>query len=216
MREVGHHEKYLGLPTVIGRSKKVVFGCLKDRVWKKLQGWKEKLLSRPEKEILLKVVSQAIPTYMMSIFSILDGLLDEIASLMAKNWWGSKEKERGIHWKSWECLGLPKNLGGLGFRDLKVFNQALLAKQGWKLLLKTSTLVARVLKARHFPNSRFISSFRGSNPSFSWRSIWGAKSLLREGLIYRVGKGLVSMFGTINGFRVVMFPLYLHPRKRSV
>ncbi|XP_021743457.1 uncharacterized protein LOC110709547 [Chenopodium quinoa] len=87
VREVDRHEKYLGLPTLIGRPKKAVFTCLKKRIWKKLQGWKEKLLSCPGKEILIKAVAQAIPTYMMSIFRILDCLINEIHSILARFWW---------------------------------------------------------------------------------------------------------------------------------
>lgn len=94
VQEVDKQEKYLGLPTIIGRSKKVVFAGIKDRIWKKLQGWKEKLLSRPGKEILLKSVAQAIPTYMMSVFSLPCGLLDEIHSMMARFWWGFNGGER--------------------------------------------------------------------------------------------------------------------------
>ncbi|XP_021721322.1 uncharacterized protein LOC110688870 [Chenopodium quinoa] len=54
VREVERHEKYLGLPTMIGRSKKAIFTCLKERIWKKLNGWKERLLSKRGKEVLIK------------------------------------------------------------------------------------------------------------------------------------------------------------------
>lgn len=60
-KETGN-EKYLGLPVYVGRSKKNTFAYLKERVWKRIQGWKEKLLSRAGKEILIKAVAQAIPT----------------------------------------------------------------------------------------------------------------------------------------------------------
>jgi hypothetical protein len=63
-----HIDKYLGLPIYMGRSKKKMFSYLKDRVWKRIQGWKEKLLSRVGKEILIKAVAQAIPTYAMFCF----------------------------------------------------------------------------------------------------------------------------------------------------
>lgn len=65
VREEHRHGKYLGIPTIIGCSKKAIFASLKERIWKKLQGWKEKLLSRPGKEVLIKAVAQAIPTYML-------------------------------------------------------------------------------------------------------------------------------------------------------
>ena len=156
VKEVDRQEKYLGLPTVIGRSKKVTFACIKECIWKKLQGWKEKLLSRPGKEILIKSVAQAIPTYMMSVFCLPSGLLDEIHSLIARFWWGSNGGERKMHWHSWDSLCLPKSMGGLGFRDLHCFNQALLAKQACRLSQGDSNLLARVLQARYYKNVEFL------------------------------------------------------------
>ena len=43
--EVREYEKHLGLPAVVGRNKKASLNFIKERVWNKLQGWKEKLLS---------------------------------------------------------------------------------------------------------------------------------------------------------------------------
>lgn len=87
-----------------------------------------------------------------------------------------------MHWVSWEKLCLPKSLESLGFRDLKIFNQALLAKQGWRLLNATYSLAYQVLKARYFKNVDFIDANKGHDPSHVWRSIWGVKSLLLDGL----------------------------------
>ncbi|XP_021719169.1 uncharacterized protein LOC110686870 [Chenopodium quinoa] len=92
VKKVARHEKYLGLPTIIGRSKKVVFSCLKERIWKKMQGWKEKLLSQAGREVLIKAVAQAIPTYMMGLFRIPEGLISEIHSMIAR--FGGEQGER--------------------------------------------------------------------------------------------------------------------------
>ena len=43
--KIKQYEKYLGLPSFVGRNKKASLTFIKERVWKKLQGWKEKLLS---------------------------------------------------------------------------------------------------------------------------------------------------------------------------
>ena len=69
-KAVETHTSYLGLPTYIGRNQKAVFSTIQDWVWKKIKGRKEKFLSKAGKEILLKTVMQAIPTYAMQCFKI--------------------------------------------------------------------------------------------------------------------------------------------------
>jgi hypothetical protein len=81
------YEKYLGLPALIGRSKVSSLSGIKGRIWDKMQGWKEKFLSQAGKEVLLKAVVQAIPTYTMSVFQLSKTLCSEINSMMAKFWW---------------------------------------------------------------------------------------------------------------------------------
>ena len=81
------HTKYLGLPSFIRRSKKQVFSILKERIRQKLVGWKGKLLSMGGKEILIKVVAQAIPTYTMGCFLLPHCLCDEIESMIRNFWW---------------------------------------------------------------------------------------------------------------------------------
>ena len=71
------HTKYLGLPSIIGQSKKQIFAEIKEKVGKKLAGWKGKLLSLGGKEILIKVVAQAIPSYTMSYFLFLMSLCED-------------------------------------------------------------------------------------------------------------------------------------------
>jgi hypothetical protein len=121
-------EKYLGLPSVVGRAKRRAFHEIKDRVWRRLPGWKEKLLSQVGREVLIKAVIQAIPTYAMSCFKFLAGLCAELSSMAARFWWGQRGSERKVHWLSKQKLIKPKKEGGIEFRDLQLFNQALLTR----------------------------------------------------------------------------------------
>lgn len=76
--EIRKYEKYLGLPSLVGRNKKASFNYIKEWIWRKIQGWKEKLLSQARREILIKVVVQAFPIYTMSCFKLLEGLCTKI------------------------------------------------------------------------------------------------------------------------------------------
>ena len=79
-------ETYLGLPMIGGREKKRMFGSIKGKIWSKLHSYQRKLFSQAGKEILLKAVIQAMPTYLMSCFKIPEGQCDEIEGLLARFW----------------------------------------------------------------------------------------------------------------------------------
>ncbi|XP_062175976.1 uncharacterized protein LOC133881026 [Alnus glutinosa] len=182
-------EKYLGLPILVGRSKMRSFEGILSRVRKKVDGWKEKFLSQAGKEILIKAVVQAIPMYSMNIFQLPKKLCSNLNSIMSRFWWGRSEGVKGLTWMSWSRLGVPKEKGGMGFRDLEIFNRALLAKQGWRLFKFPESLVARVMKAKYYPNGDLFSAHLGSRPSFAWRSIFQARRIVEDGLLWRIGDG---------------------------
>jgi hypothetical protein len=91
-----------------------------------------------------------------------------------------------------------KSEGGMGFRNYKAFNQALLAKQAWRILTDPTSLCARVLKARYFKNSDIMHAGCPGGSSFSWRSILHGRDLLKDGLIWRIGNGESTDFWTSN------------------
>lgn len=158
-------------------------------MWKRLQGWKEKLLSKAGKEVLVKSVAQAIPTYAMSCFDLTKTLCDDISTMIGRFWWAQQDNERKMHWLSWECLSSRKEKGGLGYRDLHMFNLAMLARQGWRLLMDPNSLCAQVLRARYFPDGQILNVSEKPGISYSWRSIVRGIDALRQGLIWRVGDG---------------------------
>jgi hypothetical protein len=182
-------ERYLGLPVYVGRAWSKSFEYLKERVWKRIQGWKERALSKAGKDVLIKACAQAIPTFAMSCFDLTKTLCDQMSSMICRYWWSHQENENKMHWLSWEKLVKPKKEGGLGFRDLHNFNIAMLARQAWRLLTEPSSLCARVLSAKYFPSGNVLSAVPVAGMSYTWRSILKGVNLLKEGIIWRVGNG---------------------------
>ncbi|XP_074374152.1 uncharacterized protein LOC141714536 [Apium graveolens] len=128
-KEAGDNSTYLGLPSFISRKKSVTFGYVKDRLKERLQGWGKKNLSRAGNEILLKSSAQTLPNYTMNVFLIPVNICNELEKDMCKYWWRSNSSnQKSIHWMSWERMSERKGVGGMGFRNIRDLNIALLGK----------------------------------------------------------------------------------------
>ncbi|XP_050289699.1 uncharacterized protein LOC126727832 [Quercus robur] len=124
--EIKEYEKYLGLPAVVGKNRRASLNYIKERVWGKLQGWKEKILSQAGKDILLKAMIQAIPTFAMSCFKLLVGLCKDIEVMIRKFCGGNGMIVGTYIGKIGKHCAKPRRI--LGFKDLSKFNAAMLAK----------------------------------------------------------------------------------------
>ncbi|KAL8135927.1 hypothetical protein AgCh_010516 [Apium graveolens] len=181
---------YLGLPSLIGRSRKKVFSFVKERVWKRIQGWTNSNLSKAGKAGMIRNVAQTIPSYCMSCFLIPKSLSQEIERIMNDYWWKSGSTGcKGIRWLAWDKMCSSKDSGGLGFRSLYGFNLALLEKHVWNFLHKPDFLVARIFKARYYPNNHVLQAQRGQDASFIWSGICEARDELSKGYRWILGDG---------------------------
>jgi hypothetical protein len=143
--------KYLGLPTPDGRMKRDVFEPIEQWYVKWMTLWKECTLSQAAKEVQIKAVAQSLPTYVMSVFKLPLGLCEDLMKHIRAYWWGSGGGHQKVQWIPWMTMIKPKSHGGLGFKDLRLFNQALLAHQAMRLITYPHNLCTQVLKARYFP-----------------------------------------------------------------
>jgi hypothetical protein len=114
--------------------------------------WDDGILSETTKEALIKAVAQATPTYIMEVFKISLGLCDDLNRTICNYLSGLKQWKRITHYKSWKSLTHPENKGVLGFKDFRIFNQALVCHLTLRLFTKIGILCATTLKARYYPN----------------------------------------------------------------
>ena len=77
----------------------------------------------------------------------------------------------------------------MGFKDLVMFNDALLSKQTWKLLHDTQSLFCKVFKAKFFPNTTVMEARTPNNASCTWKSIIKERQVIKCGAVWRIGLG---------------------------
>ena len=93
---IQQYEKYLGLPSFVGRNKKACFTDIKEHIWKWMQGCIEMLLFQADKEIMIKAVIQSISAYSTSVFKLLRCLCKDIKAMIWK-FWRDQGEARKIH-----------------------------------------------------------------------------------------------------------------------
>lgn len=101
--------------------------------------------------------------------------------------WGSTSEVQKNHLISWETICAPKELGGLGFRSLRMVNAAYLTKLGWHLLTNREALWVQVLRFKYGCGNLIIPSMKcSSRPSHLWRGICEFWPFVAQGIKWSV------------------------------
>lgn len=79
--------------------------------------------------------------------------------------------------------------GGLGLKNMYLFNQTLLAKQWWKIATKPNSMLHKLFKALYFFDISFLQASLGKNSSYYWRSLMWGQQLLKMGMRWKLGTG---------------------------
>ena len=172
-----------------GGSKIQVLSFVQDRLNNRVNGWTLRFFTKGGKEVIIKSVITALPNHTMSSYWLPKATVKKLTSVVSQFWWSPGGSTRGMHWKSWDKVCAAKDEGGLGFKDITDFNMAMLGKQLWRLIEKPNTLFSRVFKGRYYRNASSLEPIRSYSPSYGWRSIISARSLVSKGLIKRVRLG---------------------------
>ncbi|KAL0462607.1 UNVERIFIED_CONTAM: hypothetical protein Slati_0148300 [Sesamum latifolium] len=91
-----------------------MFAMLKNHMWGKMQNWRVKRLSQAGQTVLIKAVTQAIPTYIMGCFLLPEELLSNLESMLENFFW-QRSKKQSIHWLNWKKLCMNNKLAGWVF-----------------------------------------------------------------------------------------------------
>ncbi|GFZ09197.1 hypothetical protein Acr_20g0010050 [Actinidia rufa] len=120
-----------------------------ERFERRLASWRRQYLSKGGKVTLIKSTLSNMPTYFLSLLTIPKSIAVRLEKLMREFLWKGSENATGINLVAWKELYLPKKGGGLGIRDLVMFNKALLGKWIWRFSLGEDKQWCRVIKRKY-------------------------------------------------------------------
>ena len=187
--------RYLGTPSYHGRVAQGLFQQLIDRVTSKLESWKSKQLSLAGRHTLARYVLMAIPTYTMQSTLLPIGICNKIDKTVRKLLWGGANNKKGIPLVRWEKVTCKKENGGLGLKNTRDWNLALMTKLGWRLITEKDNLWAKTLTSKYMrgevETAKFIYKKQSSN---AWRGIVAAPIFLKKGIRNKVYNDLNTFF----------------------
>lgn len=183
-------EKYLGIiVTQQGRENEYTQGLLLERMRAKLAGWRVGLLSAAGRLALIKAVLVSIPIYYMSVGELAQSTIGELNKLVRLFFWGQTGEERHMSLIAWDKICQTYDKGGLGIRNLKLFNQSLLLKAVWQVASNSDKIWVQVVRAKYFSRRGFWGVSGTRDVSRLWRSIQKLKPFFREQILWHVGDG---------------------------
>ena len=130
--------RYLGIPLAAEKLKSMHFAPFVDKIASYINAWTRCSLSYAGRAELIRAVLQGVECFWLSILPIPAAVIDRITRLCRAFLWGSRNSL-----VAWRDICLPKHEGGLGFRDTKAWNSALLARTLWNIHAKKDTLWSR-------------------------------------------------------------------------
>jgi hypothetical protein len=175
--------KYLGLPLGASYKAKHIWDGVLEKMEYRLASWKQMYLSKGGRITLIKSTLANLPTYYLSLFPIPVSVAKRIEKLQRQFLWGGIGEEFKFHLVNWMKVCTPVKEGGLGIRNLIVFNRALLGKWLWRYGVERDAWWRVVVEARY-------------------GSLWGGWCSLESRAAYGVGlwKNIRKGWDTFRGF----------------
>ncbi|XP_062093665.1 uncharacterized protein LOC133799682 [Humulus lupulus] len=180
--------KYLGVPLRPTKWKAGDCAAIIKKIQLKLHHWSNRHLSFAGKTQLIQSVLMGLRAFWMSIFLLPKSVISEIDHLCRKFLWGASkgnDNRSKIHFTSWDQVCLPKQLGGLGFKEGAKWNMVLLAKYLWVVSSKQDILWVKWVDAIYLKGQSVWDYKLQSDVSWYWRKLINLKAILNSELLGR-------------------------------
>ncbi|GJS07198.1 RNA-directed DNA polymerase, eukaryota, reverse transcriptase zinc-binding domain protein, partial [Tanacetum coccineum] len=181
--------RYLGVPLITKRIGVKECKSLTDKVRSKILNWKNKCLSYAGRLQLVASVLESIHVYWATVFLLPQAIIDEINSLLKGFLWNQDEKANGKAKVAWKNLCKPKCQGGLGLKNLNIWNKALISKHLWHVAMEKDSLWVKWINTYKLKGKSIWEVNEDVNDSWGWRNILRMRHLVRKHMFKKIGDG---------------------------
>ena len=112
----------------------------------------------------------------MSFFEIPRKVLEKIEYLRSRFYWQAEEQKRKYRLARWSILCQPKDIGGLGIKNIDVQNKCLLCKWLFKLINEDG-IWQQILRRKYFHNKSIGQVVGKPGDSHFWAGLMKVKEL---------------------------------------
>uniref|UniRef100_A0A2N9IF07 Reverse transcriptase zinc-binding domain-containing protein n=1 Tax=Fagus sylvatica TaxID=28930 RepID=A0A2N9IF07_FAGSY len=140
---------YLGLPLGAKAKSKAIWDPILEKMERKLAGWQRMYLPKGGRVTLIKSTLSSLPTYYLSLFPIPSSVALRIDKIQRDFLWGGIGDGKRFHLINWHQVCQPLKFGGLGFRNIRIFNQALLGKWLWRYGTETDAFWRSIIFSKY-------------------------------------------------------------------
>ena len=170
-KHMGLPFKYLGMPIGGNPRRSVFWNPVVEKIRSRLSRWNGRLLSMAGRICLIKFVVNALPLFYFSFFRAPVSVCNHIRCIHAQFLWGWGHESWKIAWVKWKWICRPVEFGRLGIKDIRCFNDALLAKWKWRLGITKEGLWWDILQAMYGCWQNMGVSSRSSKDSVWWKDL---------------------------------------------
>ncbi|XP_074277916.1 uncharacterized protein LOC141601525 [Silene latifolia] len=163
--------KYLGVPISSKKLTKNEGLKLTERIVARIRGWWAKHVSYAGRVTLVNAVLANLHSYWATIFLIPSCIMNKINAICKNFLWSGKSDYSKVPNIGWDTCCYPKEEGGLGIKDIKKWNKALLGKYVWWLANKKDHLWVRWVNHVYMKGTNWFDYMAPSDCSWPWKKI---------------------------------------------
>jgi hypothetical protein len=180
--------KYLGITMQVTKLKNADWNILLERIEKKLSSWKGKHLLVGGRLVLINSVLTSLPMFMMYFFEIPRVILRKLDYLRSRFFWQADSQKKKYRLAKWDILCQPKDMGGLGIKNIDTQNKCLLSKWLFKLINEEG-LWQGVIRKKYLYNKSIGQVRRKPGDSHFWTGLMKVRDMFLERGVFSVNNG---------------------------